>query len=318
MDRPLIVVAESYDDRAVEKLRTVGEVRVLDRPSRTDLHAAVRDADALLVRTYTPVTAEMIAAAPRLRVIGRGGVGLENVDTAAAAARGIAVVYTPAAATRAVAELTIGLILALERRIAYADAEVRAFRFAQARDALRCRELHELTLGIVGMGRIGREVGRIAHVGFGMPVLYTDIVEIGWLDFVATPVTKARLWSEADVISLHVPLTAQTERLINADTLAQMKPTALLVNMCRGRVVDAAALATALRAGRLAGAAIDVFDLEPPPPDHPLLSAPNVLLSPHAAARTHAGLARMNDCVDDVIAVLTGRTPSYAFTAGST
>ncbi|HEY3246590.1 MAG TPA: hydroxyacid dehydrogenase [Phycisphaerae bacterium] len=313
MPRPLIVVAEPYEPTAVAKLRAVGEVRALDDCSEESLLANIAEAEALLVRTYAPVTARVIAAARKLKVIGRGGVGLENIDTAAAARAGITVVYTPAAATRAVAELTIGLMLALERRMYFADAEVRAGHFIRARNVLRGRELGDLTLGIVGMGRIGRTVARIARIGFGMQILYNDIVEITGLDFEATRVEKDRLWSEADVISLHLPLTPQTANLIDAGVLAKFKRSSLLINTARGGIVDSAALADALRAGRLAGAAIDVFDVEPPPVDHPLLNAPNVVLSPHSAARTAPALARMNDCVDDVIAVLAGRCPQFAF-----
>jgi D-3-phosphoglycerate dehydrogenase len=313
MPRALILVAESYDESALDKLRAAGDVRVLADCSEASLLAHVPDADALLVRTYAPVTARVIAAARKLKVIGRGGVGLDNIDTAAAARAHIPVVHTPAAATRAVAELTIGLMLALERRICFADAEVRAGRFLSARGALRCRELGDLTLGILGMGRIGRTVARIAHNGIGMRILYNDVLEISALDFDAAAVDKERLWTEADVISLHVPLTPQTANLIDAAVLAKFKATALLINTARGGIVDATALAGALCAGRLAGAAIDVFDMEPPPPDHPLLHAPNVLLSPHAAARTRPALARMNDCVDDVVAVLAGRQPRHAY-----
>ncbi|MBN1512388.1 MAG: hypothetical protein JXB13_10265, partial [Phycisphaerae bacterium] len=162
-----IVVAESYGEAALAVLREAGEVQLLDSYEETALIRAVAEADALLVRTYAQVTPRVLDAAPRLRVIGRGGVGLENIDVEAARARGITVVYTPAAATHSVAELTIGLMIALERQIAQADCAVRAGRFAEARRVSRGRELCGLTMGIVGLGRIGRCVGRAA-TGLGM------------------------------------------------------------------------------------------------------------------------------------------------------
>ena len=313
MTAPLfkIVVCEHYADSAFERLRAVGDVTHLESPGEDELIAAVADADALLVRTYTRVTQRVLDAAPRLKVVGRGGVGVENIDVPAAAARGIAVVHTPAAATEAVAELTIGLILALERKIMTCDARVRAGEFDRARRDAVGRELGQSTLGIIGMGRIGRAVGRIA-AGFPMRVVYNDIIDVGPLDFAAEPMSKPDVYAAADVVTLHVTLTDLTRRLIDADALTRFKPAATLVNTARGAVLDADAVAAALREGRLAGAAVDVFDPEPPPPDHPLLRAANVILSPHAGARSYRGQARMNDVVEDVIAVLQGRPPRHA------
>ncbi len=309
-----IVVCEAYSDAALEHLRRVGEVTHLNRPGEHELSTALADADALLVRTYTGVTQRILDAAPRLKVVGRGGVGVENIDVRAAAARGITVVHTPAAATEAVAELTIGLILALERKILAGDARVRAGDFDEARRAALGRELGQCTLGIIGLGRIGRVVGRIAAAGFGARVVYNDVIDVGPVDFAATSLSKSELYAAADVVTLHVPLTGLTRGLIDADALAQFRPTTTLVNTARGAVLDAGAVAAALREGRLAGAAIDVFDPEPPPPDHPLRNAPNVILSPHAGARSPRGQARMNDVVHDVVAVLEGRTPRYPVT----
>ncbi len=309
--RPQIVVCEHYSNTAFERLRAVGDVVHLELPSEDELVAVLDDADAVLVRTYTQVTQRVLEAAPRLKVVGRGGVGVENIDVQAAAARGIAVVHTPAAATEAVAELTVGLILALERKIITGDARVRADDFAAARHEAIGRELGQCTLGIIGMGRIGRVVGRIASLGFGARVVYNDIVAIAPLDFAAEPVSKPELYTAADVVTLHVTLTDLTRGLIDAAVLARFKPTTTLINTARGAVLDAAAVAGALRDGRLAGAAIDVFDPEPPPRDHPLRNAPNVILSPHAGARSPRGQARMNDVVDDVIAVLEGHPPRY-------
>jgi len=309
--RPRIVLAEAFDPAAVEKLRAVGEVVVLDDCDEVHLREAVVDCDALLVRTRTTVTRAVIESAARLRVIGRGGVGLENIDLEAARERGIAVVYTPHASTDAVADLAVGLVIALLRNVSACDAMVRRERFWEARERTCSREMSELTLGIMGMGRIGRAVARRCRNGFGMTVLYNDIASPGWLDFVATPVAKDQLYAHADVVTLHVPLTESTRNLIDTAVLNRMKKGAVLVNTSRGGVVDSIALSAALSDGTLAGAALDVFDPEPLPADHPLMQAPNTLFTPHVGARSIAGLARMNEVVEDVVRVLQGRSPVY-------
>jgi len=312
INRPFrIVLTEAFDDTAVEKLRTVGEVVVLDACDEARLKEAVADCDALLVRTRTAVTRSVIESATRLRVIGRGGVGLENIDVDAARQRGIAVVYTPHASTDAVADLTVGMMIALVRNIGRCDAMVRKGQFWEARGGSCTREMSELTVGIVGMGRIGQAVARRCRNGFGMTVLYNDIVSPGWLDFVSTPVSKGQLYARADVVTLHVPLTDSTRKLIDAAALNQFKKGSVLINTSRGGVVNSLALAEALEAGTLGGAALDVFEPEPLPTGHPLLLAPNTVFTPHIGSRSVAGLARMNDVVEDVVRVLQGRSPLY-------
>lgn len=324
-NRPRILLAEAFDTAAVQKLRAVGEVDVLEACDDAHLKAAVADCDALLVRTRTAVTRAVIESAPRLRVIGRGGVGLDNIDVEAARERGIALVYTPHASTDAVADLTLGLMISLLRNVRECDAMVRSGHFWEAREQNCSREMSELTLGIVGMGRIGRAVARRCRDGFGMKIIYNDLVPPGWLDFVATPVTKDQLYADADVVSLHVPLTdvslnalercgertESTRNLIDAVALSRFKKGAFLINTARGGVVHSIALAEALSAGTLAGAALDVSDPEPLPPDHLLMKAPNTIFTPHIGSRSFAGLARMNDVVEDVVRVLQGRPPCF-------
>ncbi len=244
-------------------------------------------------------------------MIGRGGSGLENIDVVTARRRGISVVYTPAAATDAVADLTVGLMISLLRNITTSDVMVRSGLFAAAREKSIGFELAELVLGIVGLGRIGKAVARRCRQGFGMTILYNDIVQPGPLDFVATPAKKEQLYRQADVVSLHVPLTDQTRHLIGDAALAQFKKGAILINTARGAVVDGNALARGLAAGKPAGAALDVFDPEPLPADHPLMAAPNTLFTPHIGARTHSSLARMNAVIEDVIKVLQGKPPRF-------
>lgn len=304
-----IVIAEPYADWAVARLREVGRVTVLTTSDEPALYAAVADADALLVRTYTPVTNALIAAAPRLRVIGRGGVGVENIDLEAAAGRGIVVVSTPGAGTEAVADLTLGLLISLVRGIKSGDAAVRTGRFFEARSVAAEHELRELTVGIIGMGRVGRGVGRRCRNGFGMKVIYNDIVSPGWIDFTAKPVSKDELYQQADVVSLHVPLNSETRGMIDKNTLARFKMGGFLINTSRGAVVDHLALAECLKSGHLAGAALDVTDPEPLPLNHPLLTSPNLLITPHIGAKTASAYRRMNEVVEDVIRVLQGQKP---------
>ena len=306
-----IVVCEGLSADAMDRLRAVGSVTLLKSPTQRELADAVRSADALIVRTYTKVTADILSAAGRLKVIGRAGVGLDAIDVQAARDKGITVVYTPAAATQAVAEHTVGMILALERYFKQGESMIRAGRFAEARGALVSRQMDEVVLGIVGMGRIGSRVGRICHRGFGTRIIYNDIVKITGLDFDAAPMEKDELYATADVVTLHVPLTTDTHHLIDETQLALMKSSTMLINTSRGSVVNASDLAHALRLGRVAGAALDVHESEPPPVDYPLLDAPNVILTPHIAARTTTGLQNMNDVVNDVIAVLQGKPPRY-------
>ncbi len=314
--RPHIIVTEGVNDDAMRRLQDASEVSTLPRCDQAALLEAVRQADALVIRTYSEITPEIIAEAARagrLKVIGRAGVGLDNVDVPAALAAGIAVVHTPAASTIAVAELVVGFVVAMQRRVVELDRKLRGGEFAALRKGMpKNMELRHQTLGVIGMGRVGRAVSTQLHHGLGMRVIYHDIREVGWLPFVAEPRPSAEeVYAEADVVTMHVPLTARTRGMVNAAALARFKPGAYLVNTSRGPVVDAAALAAALQEGRLAGAAIDVYDPEPPPADHPLLAAPNCILTPHIASRTFEALTAMNDVVDDVIAVLQGRPPRH-------
>lgn len=312
-----ILFADRFDRSAVSRAAEVGRVTELDGPDAPGLVSALADADALLVRTATEVTGEVIAAAPKLRVIGRGGVGLDHIDLVAAADRGITVVHTPGAATDAVADLTLGLMLALLRDLPAGDRAARGDQYCAFRSGQRVRELHELTVGVVGMGRIGRAVARRCRAGFGCRVIYHDIVNVGWLDVAAEFVDREALFERADVITLHVPLTAATHGMIDAEALSHFQSSAILINTSRGAVVDSAALVAALREHRLARAALDVLDVEPPPPDHPLLAAPNCLITPHVGARSALAQLRMNDVVDDVIRVLQGQTPRFPYTVST-
>lgn len=299
-----ILLAEPLDADAERRLARAGEVvRAPDARPET-LRRLIADCDAVVARTHTPIDAGLLAAAPRLRVIGVAGVGTDRVDLAAAGRHGVTVLSTPAAASDAVAELTVGFMLLLQRPVPRLAQAYREGRFREARAAPHGRELRGLTVGILGMGRIGSRVGRICAAGIGARVLYHDIAPVGPFDFPATAVDAETLWAESDILTLHVPLTEATRGLVNRETLGRLRPTALLINTARGAVVDTPALVEALRAGRLAAAALDVTDPEPLPTDHALLADERCIVTPHIASRTHEGLRRMHAIVDDVAAFL--------------
>lgn len=247
-------------------------------------------AEAIVVRLFR-VDAAALDAMPLLRVIAKHGVGLDNVDLDEARRRRIPVVCTPDAASQAVAEHAVALLLALARRLGEAQAAARQGRFHE-RTHLEGFELSGRTLGIIGLGRIGRRVARIAAGGFGMRVLAYDPYAAA--DGVPAELVPALddLLAAADAVTLHVPLTPQTRGLIDAARLRQMRPGALLVNTARGAVIDEDALVQALTGGRLGGAALDVFAEEPLPADHPLCRAPNTVLTPHVAGTTASALDR--------------------------
>ena len=289
-----------------------------DDPAFAALLAA---ADGMVVRTYTRVDDALLGRAPRLRVVGRGGVGLENIDVAACRRRGIEVVYTPDANTWAVGDFVIGYMLQLLRPWAlFKDEAYDAKEFKRIRNTVRGVQLNELTLGILGMGRVGRRLGHIATSGFGMRVIYNDLIDFEAAGnpppFPATAVDKATLYRESDVLSLHVTMLPGNENLIGREQLGTMKPSAIVINTSRGEVLDAAALAEAIREKRIAGAALDVFHPEPPATDFPLLGLDNVLLTPHLAARTYTAIENMSWVVRDVAAVLEGKPATYPAPGG--
>ena len=310
--RPTVLVTEGSDPKPLQWLSEHANVISMggDAP---EFPATLETAEGLLVRTYTKVNESFLAGAPKLRVVGRGGVGLENIDVGACRRRGIEVVYTPDANTLAVGDFLFGNLLRLIRQWAYfRDNLFEPKEFKRLRDTLRGKQLNEMSIGILGMGRVGRRVGHIAANGFGMRVIYNDVVDVrGLLDFPAESVSKEILYSTPDVLSLHVDMRPGNELLVGKQAIAQMKPGSILINTSRGEVLDIDAVAEAIRSGHLAGCAIDVFDPEPPKPGFPLLGFDNVLLTPHLAARTHTALENMSWVVRDVMAVLNGQPPRY-------
>jgi phosphoglycerate dehydrogenase-like enzyme len=312
MNKPVIVMTEESDPRPLEWLRQHAElieVSYMDPAFEKHLPRA----EGLVVRTYTKVNSALLAKAPKLRVVGRGGVGVENIDVKACRARGVEVVHTPDANTVAVGDFVFGLMIQLLRPWCFfKDQIIPPEEFKSLRARVRGRQLDELTLGILGMGRVGRRVGRIGSLGFGMKVIYNDLLDVqSQLTFPGTPVDKPTLYQQADVLTLHVDMRQGNQNLVGAAELAMMKPDAILINAARGEILDTSALADAIRNKRLAGAALDVFHPEPPKPDFPLLGFDNVLLTPHVAARTHTAMENMSWVVKDVLGVLHGEKAMY-------
>lgn len=314
MDR--ILVTEKISPEGLAALQRDGasvEVKLdLDKAALLETLPAY---DALVVRSATKVTAEVIAAGTNLRVIGRAGSGVDNIDVDAATERGIIVVNAPASNNVAVAELTLGLMLALARQIPSAHASLQAGKWERTKHM--GWEVRYKTLGLVGLGRIGSEVARRARglemnvIAFDPVVSFDRAVQLG-VEFV----TLDELLSRSDVVSIHVPLVDGTRNLFGADTLAKMKPGAYLINASRGGIVDEVALAAALDAGTLAGAALDVFGKEPPTSENPIIGHPKVITTPHLGASTTEAQAQTGtDVAEGVLAALAGGTPRYAVNA---
>jgi D-3-phosphoglycerate dehydrogenase len=314
-----VVVAEPFDERGVAVLRAAGAevVSVVGSP-REELQEALREARGLIVRSETRVDAQLLAAAPRLEVVARAGVGVDAIDVDAATAAGIVVVNTPSANTLAATELTFALLLAAMRHVPQADASVHAGRWE--RKPFVGHELHGKTLGIIGLGRIGSNVAARA-AAFGMTVIAHD-------PYIAASRARALnvelsgfedVLARADVVTLHVPLSAQTRGMIARSALARMRDDAVLVNCARGAVIDADALLDTLDTGRLRAVAVDVVPEEPPPAGSAsarLLTHERVVATPHLGGSTYEALERIAlELAGDVVRVLGGRPAGGAVNA---
>jgi len=283
-----IIVADDLPASALDLLRAEGwnvDARTGRAPDQ--LTADVADADAIVVRSATKVTAALIEAAPRLRVIARAGTGVDNVDVPAASARGIVVMNAPGANSISVAELAMGLILAMARHVPAADAAMKQAKWEKKK--FLGEEVRDKTLGLVGLGRIGQEVARRA-AAFSMRIIAHDpfISENVASDLGVQLVSMDDLFARADYVSLHMPSTAQTKQLVNAERLARARKGIRIINTARGDLIDEKALADAIEAGHVAGAALDVFTKEPTV-DHRLQMLPQVIATPHIAASTREG-----------------------------
>lgn len=304
-----ILITDGLEAEAIAALRAVHEVDVrgLDASS---LHEAIPAYAALIVRSRTKVTKEVLSSGTNLKVVGRAGVGVDNIDVEAATSRRIVVVNAPTASAVSVAELAMGHMISLVRHLPAADRSVKEGMWEKKR--FEGRELFGKTLGLLGSGRIGGEVAKRAQA-FGMRVIsydpYLSLLTAEGLGIVL--VDKDTLFRQADVLSIHAALTAETRGMVGPVELSQMKRTAILVNCARGEIVQESALADSLRAGTIAGAAVDVFEREPPT-GSPLLEAPNIVFTPHLGASTHEAQARAGAIIaDQVLKVLAGKRPDY-------
>jgi glyoxylate reductase len=311
-----VFVTRAIAPEAIRKLREYAIVEVWPRatpPPYAHLLQRAEQVEALLTMVTDRIDAALIAAAPRLRVISNLAVGLDNIDIAAATAAGIVVAHTPGVLTDATADLAFALLMAAARRVAEGDREVRAGKWKTwGPQVLLGRDVWGATLGIIGWGKIGRAMAR-RGLGFKMRLLYATRSTNGDESLAgATRVSLTRLLQQADFVSLHVPLTPQTRHLIGAKELALMRPGAVLINTARGAVIDQRALYRSLKAGHLGGAGLDVTDPEPIAKNDPLLTLPNVVISPHIGSATDTTRNLMADiATENIIAVLGGRPPRF-------
>lgn len=308
-----ILIVQPIHERGVQVFDDRFEVRVASDPSVATVIKEIKGVEGVVVRT-APFTREIIEAADALKVIGRHGVGVDNIDVKAATEKGIVVVNTPNANATSVAEHTLTAIGALAKQMTVYNREMRLGKW-EIRNTYRAVDLDGKTLGLVGVGRIGSMVARRAAAAFNMKVIAFDpyiTPEKGREMGVALVSTSDDIFRQADVVSLHTPLTPETRGFVNASRLRLMKPTAFLINFSRGEVVDEKALYQALKTGVIAGAAIDVFDPEPPLNDNPLFELDNIILSPHSAALTQECVIRMaTGAAEGVVEVLSGRQPQF-------
>lgn len=298
-----VLICDKVESSAVEKMRK-GGLTVDDKGgiSAQDLLNVVGDYDIMVVRSATKATKEVIEKGKNLKLIVRGGVGMDNIDAEAAKKANVKVENTPEASSISVAELTIGLMFALARKITIADSTMKAGKWEKKR--LEGTELYKKTLGLVGVGRIGFETAKRA-TALGMSVVGYD----PYLNPVPEHITKAgikmvktvdEIYSQSDYISLHMPKTKETAGMINTDAFKKMKKTAYILNCARGGIIVEKDLAEALKAGTIAGAAIDVYEKEPITPDNPLLAVgEKIILTPHLGASSVEGQNRVGDAVAD-------------------
>jgi D-3-phosphoglycerate dehydrogenase / 2-oxoglutarate reductase len=297
-----VLVADGLQAVGVDALRKHGlDVEVVGSLGERELVERIGEYEGLIVRSATKVTRLVIEAGQHLEVIGRAGAGVDSIDVDAATKRGVIVMNTPGGNTTAVAEHTLGLLLALARRLPAADVALKAGRWEKTR--LQGVELLGKVLGIVGLGRIGSEVARRA-LGFRMQVIAFDpyLTREAAERLGVESVELDELLARADFVTIHTPLTGDTRHLLGEAELERLKPGARIINCARGGLIDELALARAIQAGKVAGAALDVFEQEPPPPDHPLLKLEQVIVTPHLGAATDEAQAAVALAIADQVA----------------
>lgn len=312
LHRPRVVVSEELSSTALAWLRERADVVQCRFDAGAVFDEALSRAEALVVRTYTKVTAEFLSRAPRLAVVGRAGVGLDSIDVAACRARGVEVVYTPDANTTAVSEYVLALVLDEARPRTLVDNALAQAKWNALRTSMIApRQLSEMTLGVLGLGRIGKRVARWARA-LDMNVVYHDIAEIPEASrHGARSVSREELLASADVLTIHVDGRASNRGLVSGEWLARARQDVMLINTSRGFVVDVAALASFLRANPRARAVLDVHEPEPFDSNYPLLHIPNARLATHLAACTATAHENMSWVVRDVWRVLAGERGEF-------
>jgi Lactate dehydrogenase and related dehydrogenases len=289
------------------------EIIYLQELSSDEQDMALAEAECLIVATF-PVTRELLAKMPKLKLVQRAGIGLDNVDMVAASEKGIHVCNTPGVNAVSVAEMTIGMILGLFRKIPLLDRATKDGQWLMWEYRPEMFEMQGKVHGILGMGNVGKEVAK-RSVAFGTKILYTNMEPLSAAEeasYNASFSNLEEILEKSDIISVHVPLLPSTRNLIGEKEIAKMKPTAVLVNVARGNIIDEAAVAKALQEGRLLGAGFDAFAAEPPEADNPLKNCPNAILTPHVAGGTRdvleAGIAR---CVENAYRLGIGEKPLH-------
>jgi len=309
-----ILIADPIAEEGIQALRNHAQVDIKNKLELGQLKAIISDYDALIVRSQTQVRAEIIELGKKLKVIGRAGVGTDNIDVDAATKKGIVVVNAPTGNTVAAAEHTIALMLALARNVPQANSNLKSGKWQ--REKLIGTELRNKTLGIIGLGNVGSEVAKRVqafemHVVAHDPFVSKEYARNLKVDLVPLD----QIFREADFITLHVPLTTATKQFIGSKELAKLKPTARIINCARGGLIDEEALIKAIEAGKIAGAAFDVFDKEPVT-DSPLFKEDKIIVTPHLGASTIEAQATIaKDISEEVLAVLQGRFSKYAVNA---
>jgi D-3-phosphoglycerate dehydrogenase / 2-oxoglutarate reductase len=308
--KPKVLVTESIHQVGWDTLKAGADAVAWPGEEKQPLVDAVRDVQAILVRV-AKLTPEVIEKAARLKVIGKHGVGYDNINIPAATARGVIVTNTPLANSTSVAEHALALLLAVARRIGESDRDLVQGKM-RAQKAYQGIELSGKVMGIVGLGSAGFRLARMTGQGLAMRVLGFDPYKEPWPDGIERCTDLDPLLRQADFVSIHVPLTKETANLIGPEALRKMKPTAILVNTARGGIVDEPAVAEAVKAGRFAGAGLDVVVDEPLQPTHPLNGVPNIILTPHVAGVTEEAMMRMaQDSAEDILRVLRGEAPKF-------
>jgi D-3-phosphoglycerate dehydrogenase len=312
MKRFKVLLYEDMHEAGKAILKEKVEILFATSLEESSLIKEMREVDGVIVRANGKVNRKMVEAAPKLKVIGRHGVGMENIDLEAATEKGIWVVNTPDANDISVAEHFFGLALILSKMLNKADVALREGRF-EVRYQYIGKELHGKTLGILGFGRIGKAIGRIGHNGFNMKILYYDEIRYEEVEkeIKAKKVSLEEVLSQSDYISINLPLLPSTKGLLKEREFGLMKPSAYIINLARGPIWDEKALYAVLKERKTAGAGSDVYEVEPATKDHPLFHLENFIGTPHMASHTDEALRRMSLVAEDIIRILEGKAPLH-------